>query len=354
MNSLIKGANGLVGDAPPPVLAAVSGAVGLLLMWRRCQPGLVGLAVMVGFVAAFTPASLAVAMYTIGTAYRKARPLILYTAAACTAVFVSLLTSRPAGNLRESLYTLALVLGMLAVGQTVAFRRDLTLEAQERAQALEREQHLLTERAQVGERARIAREMHDVVAHRITNIVLTANALKVSPAGQSMAEVAQAGDQIRSEGHQALEELRDILGVLTPGRDGLRAPRTPQPDASQLGRLVESAASRGQDVRLKVNGHPEALPDAVQRAIYRIAQECLTNAAKHAPGAVVTLTVECRLDGVHMSIANGPPIQPAAAPPGGGYGLIGLRERMALLGGTLTAGPHDAGFKVEACIPVDT
>ncbi|MFJ4806899.1 sensor histidine kinase [Streptomyces murinus] len=356
LNSLIKGANGLVGNAPPPVLAAVSGIVGLLLMWRRRWPGLVAVAVMIGFVVAFTPASLAVAMYTVGVSYRRARSLILYTVAACTAVLISLLTSRPTGSLRESLYILALVLGMLAVGQTVATRRDLALEAQARAMALQREQHLLTERAQVGERARIAREMHDVVAHRITNIVLTANALKVSPAGRSMAEVAQAGDQIRSEGHQALEELRDILGVLTPGRDGVRAPRAPQPDASQLGRLVEGAASRGQDVRLDVKGHPEALPDQIQRAIYRIAQECLTNAAKHAPGAVVALAVECRLDGVHMSITNGRPAQPATAdsPPSGGYGLIGLKERTVLLGGTLTAGPYNTGFRVEACIPVNT
>ncbi|MGY9066990.1 sensor histidine kinase [Streptomyces sp. CAS3] len=356
LNSLIKGANGLAGDAPAPVLAAVSGAVGLLLMWRRRRPGVVAVAVMIGFVVAFTPASLAVAMYTVGAAYRRARPLILYAAAACTAIFVSLLTSRPTGNLRESLYILALVLGMLAVGQTVAIRRDLVVEAQARAKALEREQHLLTERARVGERARIAREMHDVVAHRITNIVLTADALKVSPAGRSMDEVAQAGDQIRGEGHQALEELRDILGILAPGRDGVRAPRALQPDASQLGRLVEGAMSRGQDVRFEVKGHPEALPAPVQRAIYRIAQECLTNAAKHAPGAVVALAVECRLDGVHVSVTNGLPPKPTAdgSPPGGGYGLIGLKERTALLGGTLTAGPQETGFRVEACIPVGT
>ncbi|QLE70458.1 sensor histidine kinase [Streptomyces rectiverticillatus] len=353
LNSWIKGTNGLLGNAPVPVIAAVSGMVGVLLWWRRRYPGPVAVAIMVGFVVAFTPTSLAVAMYTVGAAYRRTRTLILQALAACATLFLSLLTSRPTGNLRETLYILALVLGMLVVGQTVAIRRALAAEARAKAEGLEREQHLLVERAQVDERARIAREMHDIVAHRISNIVLTAGALKVSPPARSAPDVARAAEEIHDEGHQALEELRDTLGILTPGRNRRRAPRVPQPDASQLHRLVERATSRGQDARFEVNGHPETLPPPVQRAIYRIAQESLTNVAKHAPGATVTLTVDCRLDGVHISVTNGPPTRPEADDelPSGGNGLIGLEERAALLGGTLTAGPHDNGFKVEAHIP---
>ncbi|MFF4404814.1 sensor histidine kinase [Streptomyces sp. NPDC001404] len=353
LNSWVKGSNGLLSHAPAAVIAAVSGAVGTLLWWRRRLPGPVAVAVMVGFVIAFTPTSLAVAMYTVGTAYRRVRTLVLYALAACAAAFLVLLTGHPPSSLRETLYVLSLVLGMLVLGQTVAVRRDLAAEARAKAEGLEREQHLLVERAQVDERARIAREMHDIVAHRISNIVLSAGALKVGPAASSSPEVARAAEEVRDEGHHALEELRDILGILTPERDGRRAPRAPAPDASQLGRLVERAASRGQDARLEVNGHPETLPAPVQRAIYRIAQESLTNAAKHAPGATVTVTVGCRLDGVRITVVNGPPTRAATpdAPPGGGNGLIGLEERTALLGGTFTAGPHGNGFKVEARIP---
>ncbi|WP_274918005.1 sensor histidine kinase [Streptomyces sp. WZ-12] len=354
LNSWIKGTNGLLGDAPTPLIATVSGLVSALLWWRRRWPGPVAVVIMIGFVVAFTPTPLAVAMYTVGTAYRRVRTLALYALAACAAAFLVLLTGRPSSSLRETVYFLSLVLGMLVLGQTVAIRRDLTAEAQEKAEGLEREQHLLVERAQVDERARIAREMHDIVAHRISNIVLTASALQVSPPARSAPDVARAAEDIRDEGHQALEELRDTLGILTPGRDRRQAPRTPQPDVSQLHRLVERATSRGQDARLEVNGYPEILPTPVQRAIYRIAQETLTNVAKHAPGATVTLAIDCRLDGVHISVVNGPPAQPVASEglPSGGNGLIGLTERATLLGGTLTAGPHgNGGFKVAAHIP---
>ncbi|MGW5115231.1 sensor histidine kinase [Streptomyces noursei] len=353
LNSWVKGSNGLLDDAPVPVVAAVSGMIGLLLWWRRRWPGLVAAAIMVGFVIAYTPMPLAAAMYTVGVAYRSVRTLILQALAVCATLILALLISRPASNVRETSYILALVLGMLVVGQTVAIRRDLAAEAQAKTEGLKREQHLLVERAQAEERARIAREMHDIVAHRISNIVLVAGALNIKLSARSAPDDARTAEEIRDEGHQALEELRDTLGILNPRRDRGDVPPAPQPDASQLHRLFDRVASRGQDVRCEINGHPEALPAPVQRAIYRIAQEALTNAAKHAPGASVALTIACRLDGVHMSVVNGPATQPAADDvlPSGGNGLIGLRERAALLGGALTAGPHGNGFKVEAHIP---
>ncbi|GAU70196.1 putative two-component histidine kinase [Streptomyces sp. NBRC 110611] len=356
VDTWIKPSNGLLTGAPTPVVAAVSGAVGAVLWWRRHRPRTVCVVVMVGYLAAFTPVALAVALYTVGdAAHRAARVLALYGLAGCAVALGSLAADHSPTDPREAGYVLALILGPLVVGAAVGMRRDLVAAARAEVAGLERERHLLVERAQAEERARIAREMHDVVAHRVGNIVLTASALQVGPLAHAEPAVGDAAERIRAEGHHALEELREILGVLTPGRGrGARgAPRAPQPDALQLAQLVEGANARGQHARLTVNGHPEALPAQVQRALYRIAQETLTNAAKYAPGSEVALTVDCRLDRIHMAVTNGPATRPLPAelPPSGGNGLIGLTERVTLLGGTLTYGPYQDGFQVRADIP---
>ncbi|MEJ8660423.1 sensor histidine kinase [Streptomyces sp. MS1.AVA.4] len=349
----VKSPNGLLTGAPFAVVVVVSGAVGLALWWRRRAPGVVAAVVMVGYVIAFTPVAMGVAMYTVGERYRRIRTLVLFGVAGCLAGVLSLWAGPPGLDLRYGAFALALILGPLIVGYAVAIRRDLALEAQSTIDALERERHLLVERAQVGERARIARELHDVVAHRVGNIVLTAGALKVGPQARDPA-VAEAAELIRDEGHQALEELREVLGVLTPGRRGQAAPaKAPHPDASQLDKLVEGAARLGRRATLRVDGHPETLPAPVQRAIHRIVQEGLTNAAKHAPGAEVGVLVECRMDGVEVRVTNGPAAgsRDADSPPSGGNGLIGLAERVALLDGTVTAGPYDGGYRIDAFIP---
>ncbi|MEU5208517.1 histidine kinase [Streptomyces sp. NPDC020742] len=346
----VKPSNGLLSGASTPVVAVASGAVGTVLWWRRRQPGPVCVVVLAGYLVAFTPAALAVALYTVGATSRAARTLVGYGLAGCAVGLGALWAGHAPPDPREAGYVLALILGPLVVGYAVGVRRDLVAAARAEVAALERERHLLVERARTEERARIAREMHDVVAHRVGHIVLTASALKVGPLARSAPAVGDAAEQIRSEGHQALEELREILGVLTPGRPAARAP---QPDATSLSPLVAGANERGLRARLEVVGHPETLPVQVRRALYRIAQETLTNAAKYAPGAEVTLSVVCQLDGVGMTVTNGPATRPAPAelPPGGGHGLIGLTERVTLLGGTLTAGPYEEGFQVRVHLP---
>ncbi|MFD7442800.1 sensor histidine kinase [Streptomyces sp. NPDC059909] len=355
-DSWVKSPNGLLTGQPIGVVAAESGAVGALMWWRRRAPGVVAALVMVGYVIGFTPVALGVAMYTVGAHYRRIRTLVLFGVAGCLAGVLALLAGPPGQDLRYGAFVLALILGPLVVGYAVAIRRELAVEARARIEALERERHLLVERAQVGERARIARELHDVVAHRVGNIVLTAGALKVGPEARTAPAVARAAELIRDEGHQALEELREVLGVLTRDRRGRPAARAPQPDASQLDKLVERSAQLGRRATLRIDGHPETLPAPVQRAIHRIVQEGLTNAAKHAPGAPVGVVVECRLDGVEVQVTNGradgareadaPPL-----PPSGGNGLIGLAERVGLLDGTFSAGPYDGGYRIGAFIP---
>ncbi|MGW1885648.1 sensor histidine kinase [Streptomyces sp. NPDC001970] len=356
----VKPSNGLLTGQPIAVAAVTSGLVGSVLWWRRRSPGVVAAVIMVGYVITFTPVALAVAMYTVGEAYRRIRTLVWFGVAGCAAGVLVLWAGPPDWDLRAAAFTLAFILGPLVVGYAVAIRRDLALEAQATIDALERERHLLVERAQVGERARIARELHDVVAHRVGNIVLTAGALKVGPEARGAPAVARAAELIRDEGHQALDELREVLGVLTPGRRGRQdrpAARAPQPDASQLDKLVERSARFGRPATLRIDGHPETLTAPVQRAIHRIVQEGLTNAAKHAPGASVGVVVECRLDGVEVQVTNGNPatgardVDAPPLPPSGGNGLIGLAERVALLDGRITAGPYGSGYRLDAFIP---
>ncbi|WP_326815674.1 histidine kinase [Streptomyces sp. NBC_01762] len=351
VDSWVKPSSGLLTGLPTPVIAAVSGAVGATLWWRRSRPDLVAAVVIVAYVVTFTPVALAVAMYTIGTVHRRPRILAAYTVAGAAAGIAGLRGGLPDAGVREAAYSLALILGPLAVGYVVAVRRDLTAATQARVADLEREHLVLDERARAEERAAIAREMHDVVGHRVSNMVLAAGALQVGPAA-GHPDVVRTAELIRSDGRQALEELREILGVLSVGHPVHWAPTAPQPDVAQLPGIVAHATERGQSVQLQVNGHPETLSAPVQRAVHRIVQESLTNAAKHAPGAQVRIDVDCRSDGVHVSVGNGASTgHPSADLPSGGHGLVGLAERVELLGGTLTAGPHGDGFLVSAFIP---
>ncbi|MET7496457.1 histidine kinase [Streptomyces sp900116325] len=333
------------------MIAAASGAVGATLWWRRSRPDLVAAVVIVAYVVTFTPVALAVAMYTIGTVRQRPGILAAYAAAGFAAGIAGLRGGLPDAGVREAAYSLALILGPLAVGYVVAVRRDLTAATQARVADLEREQLVLDERARAEERGAIAREMHDVVGHRVSNMVLAAGALQVGPAA-GHPDVVRTAELIRSDGRQALEELREILGVLSVGHPVHWAPTAPQPDVDQVPGIVAHATERGQSVQLQINGHPETLSPPVQRAVHRIVQESLTNAAKHAPGARVRVDVDCRSDGVHVGVGNGAPTgRPSADLPSGGHGLVGLTERVELLGGALTAGPHGDGFLVSVFIP---
>ncbi len=242
--------------------------------------------------------------------------------------------------------SVAVVTGAALLGMYTAARRRALQALTERAERAERERHLLAERARAEERARLAAEMHDVVAHRVTLMVLQAGALRVQAPDEP---TRTAAEELRGTGCQALEELRDVIGLLrrAPGQ----APAEPLPDLSAL--VAESAAV-GVPVELAEHGDPPSASPAVGRTAYRIVQEALTNARKHAPGAAVHVDVRYRTDGVTLSVRNAAPARaPDAelAASGSGTGLAGLRERVELIGGTFTAGPHEDGFRVMASLP---
>jgi signal transduction histidine kinase len=208
----------------------------------------------------------------------------------------------------------------------------------------------MARQAIAGERARIAREMHDAVGHRVSLMVLQAGAIEMAAADQERVE--QLACHVQLAGRQALDELRQAVGVLRAGEDD-GAPLTPQPGLDDLEQLVKEWRTAGMSVDLHRAG-ADALPigAAVSRAAYRIVQEALTNAGKHAPGAQVTVEIGREPGRLVVRVLNGPPAQPITAGNGGGFGLVGLRERARTVDGSLRAEPRlDGGFLVEAVLP---
>lgn len=237
--------------------------------------------------------------------------------------------------------------GALGIWQRT--RAQLLDALRERAERAEAERELLAREAVLEERTRIAREMHDAVGHRVSLMVLQAGAIEM--AARDSDRVEQLAGNVQAAGRQALDELRQMVGVLRGDELDEEAPLGPQPGLEDLARLVAQARAAGMDVAFA--GVPEPPVDpATGRAAYRIVQEALTNAGKHAPGAAVTVTVERTADHLAVRVLNGPPDGVPAGTSGGGYGLVGLGERVRTLGGRLTAEPRlDGGFCVEAVLP---
>ena len=227
----------------------------------------------------------------------------------------------------------------------------LYLAARRRKMQLLRERaERAADRARAEERTRLAAELHDLVAHRVTLMTLQAGALSMSAPD---AATRQAGEELRDHGARALDELRELVGVLR--RDGQAvAPALNEPPAPALAELVDDAARAGQPVRLTVDGSPSpALSRVTGRTAYRVVQEALTNARKHAAGATVRVAASYGADEVRIVVCNSAPRRRSGlAGSGAGTGLAGLRERVESIGGSLAAGPDaDGGFRVETVLP---
>jgi signal transduction histidine kinase len=340
------------------VIDFVLGAVAFVAVWfRRSHPLAVGvIAGALSLVSGVAGGPALVALFNVAVrGSRRAILAIVALALASTAIFPLLY----AGG--ES-YGFQIVLGVLITGVVVGWglfvrvQRELVLSLRERAATLEAEQRLRVEQAREAERLRIAREMHDVLAHRVSLLSLHAGALEFHP-DASAEEVAEAAAVIRASAHAALEELRDVIGVLREGAPA-GAPEPPQPTLAEIPALVEESRLAG----MRVHWHIEvpgdaALPAALGRAAYRIVQEGLTNARKHAPGAAVEVTIDAQA-GTALVVevlsrrAVGVAAPAALALPGAGTGLVGLAERVALAGGELEHGPDGAGdFVLRATLP---
>ncbi|NUQ99102.1 MAG: sensor histidine kinase [Streptomyces sp.] len=244
-----------------------------------------------------------------------------------------------------------LTLTVIGWGMFVRSKRQLMVSLRDRARRAETEARLRAEQAQRLAREAIAREMHDVLAHRLTLLSVHAGALEFRP-DAPREEVARAAGVIRESAHEALQDLREIIGVLRAGEpdDAGR----PQPTLAALDGLVAECREAGMKVTLASRvTDPAAVPSSVGRTAYRIAQEALTNARKHAPGTEVTVSVTGTPgEGLVVDVRNPAPEGEVPAVPGSGQGLIGLTERATLTGGRLEHGPEsDGGFRVRAWLP---
>ncbi|MEV6942915.1 histidine kinase [Streptomyces sp. NPDC051172] len=244
-----------------------------------------------------------------------------------------------------------LTLTVIGWGMFVRSKRQLMVSLRDRARRAETEAKLRAEQAQRLAREAIAREMHDVLAHRLTLLSVHAGALEFRP-DAPREEVARAAGVIRESAHEALQDLREIIGVLRAGEpdDAGR----PQPTLAALDGLVAECREAGMKVTLASRvTDPAAVPSSVGRTAYRIAQEALTNARKHAPGTEVTVSVTgAPGEGLVVDVRNPAPEGEVPAVPGSGQGLIGLTERATLTGGRLEHGPEpDGGFRVRAWLP---
>jgi signal transduction histidine kinase len=232
------------------------------------------------------------------------------------------------------------------LGAGVRTRAELVAALVDRAERAESEQQLRAREAVLAERARITMEMHDVVGHRVSLMVLQAGAIDM--AADDPAKVRQLAGQLQDAGRRSLEELRQLIGLVQEED----APLAPQPTLVDVAGLVEDARRAGVEVTLTRRGADREVDPIAGRTAYRVVQEALTNAGKHAPGGAVAVTLDVREQELAVTVVNRRGTRPAAPLPSGGLGLLGLRERVRTVGGTFRAEPRlDGGFAVEAVMP---
>ncbi|MFP1628614.1 sensor histidine kinase [Streptomyces sp. 5K101] len=260
-------------------------------------------------------------------------------------IFVTVVMSLP--------FALAWVLG-----DSIRTRRAYFAQLEERATRLEKEREAQAKVAVAAERARIARELHDVVAHNVSVMVVQADgAAYVLDAAPDQAK--EALETISSTGRQALAEMRRLLGVLRTGDAPESGEYVPQPDVEQIQELVEQVRGAGLTVDFRIEGTPRPLPSGVELTAYRIVQEALTNTRKHGgPEAGASVRLVYFDDGLGLLVeddgrGSSHELYEDGGADGRGHGLIGMRERVGMVGGTLDAGPRPGGgFRISALLPL--
>ncbi len=342
---------GDVGTATYLLLAASSVA----LLWRRSRPLIVLAATLVAslvwdVISLDGGPSLAifVSLYGVGRYIEEQRTSYLAVAAAFLVVIANDLIEREP----VSVIGLSLVLVFVAwyVGRRIKGRREYLALLEERAEYLERERAAAAQRAADEERTRIARELHDVVAHRVSMITVQAGAAQ-TVAGSDPERAVRAMAAVEEEAREALRELRQVLGVLRG--DDQPEGLAPMHGLAEIPELVEEMRRAGVDASLSNDRDPGDLPAGVDLASYRIVQEALTNVLKHAgpdPEAEVRLSTDNQMLIIEVT-DRGAGVSTLA---GSGQGLVGMRERVALLGGNFDAGPRlGGGFRIIARLPLD-
>jgi signal transduction histidine kinase len=341
-----------------PVALALGAAAGLSLFGRRRAPG-VTLAVSgaltlallhvdgaAGATAVIAPA---VALYSLALRRGTRARLVAAVAAVAAIVLVDLLHSGSPTLLQTLAHALLVAIPLLLADVHRTRHANLAL-LRERLELAERTREQEADRRAEQERLRIARDLHDVIAHTLTTINVqasTAAELLDRNPGHARGALATIEDASRD----AIDELRAILGVLR-GDEDRAAPLRPAPGLDDVPELVRRTRDDGVDARVEVVGEPpQRLPDAVSLAAYRIVQESLTNARRHASGAPVQVTLSFQHGQLGVAIENGEGTVRRANGHGPGVGIMGMTERAAAVGGTVTARAVSRGFRVDAQLP---
>ncbi|MEZ0095508.1 sensor histidine kinase [Streptacidiphilus sp. EB129] len=334
---------------------------GAALLLRRRFPRLVLLAVLPGLYAGTAMVAAMAALYAVASTRRP--PWQAWVAAGMVGIGafvpwpITDFAKESASDIAQHLvYAVLIASGPAALGLLVQTREALSARIAELAVLRDQERELHAETVLARERARIAREMHDVVSHQAGLIAVQAGALQVTAADPAVRETAAT---LRGLAVATLEELRSMILVLRAAGAG-PTELVPQPRLSDLQRLVAESEVDASLAMAEWMAEPIAgfLPEPVERAAYRTVQEALTNVRKHAPGATTRVSVRAEEERLRVSVVNGPPAEVRSWSdlsdlPGGGHGIVGLRERATLLGGTLTAGPTpEGGFAVRLDVPV--
>ncbi len=331
------------------------GLVNVLPLLGRSHHPLAGVGVMTGAYAAWVATGMPihllqslpvlVMLYALGSSPLPARRKLLGLVTPAVMLGMTIFGDFD-GDLLEIAYVATVFVGALALGAYVADRRSTIALLHRQADELQAARRELADRAVAAERSRIARELHDVVAHAMSVITVRAG-VAAHVLTDRPDEAARALQVIEATGREALGEMRRMLTVLRP--DDEDEATEPQPGVGRLPALVSQLEAAGVPVTLRVEGEPRPLSPGLDLSAYRIVQEALTNTTKHAAGTSAAVTVTYGPDHLALEVIDdGPP----AAQPVPGQGLQGMAERVALFGGTLEAGPGEKGFRVYARFPV--
>jgi len=337
---------------PPAVVGLfLTAAATVPLAWRRRAPllvvGIVGGSVVAASIVGWWPEftlPFLIALYT-AAAHRDRRALVPVV----IPLVVALVVAVGIGELgRRGVRDVGFALDvLLACGLPILVGR-ITFNRRRR---IIRDRELAASDAVEAERARIARELHDVVAHHMSVMVVQAGAAR-AVAETNPDAASEALRQIESSGRAGLAEMRRLLEILKAGQD--EDGRAPQPGLAHLDELLRGVGATGLPVEAVVEGSARSLPPGVDLSAYRIVQEALTNSLKHAPGARARVLLRYEPEALVLEVADDGPGPPADPQGSGGHGLIGMRERVQLFGGELRTGPRPGGgFLVRARLPVD-
>jgi signal transduction histidine kinase len=335
-------------EGPLAVTIPVALAMSLALAWRTRSPiTVIAILIVAGFaqtLLAEAPGSLwslavyAIAMYTVAAHCAEAR-----AAVAGGAFVAALLVQERMHSGVDYLFIVLLFGGLWLLGRASRYWRG-------RVRTAERAQRDAARLAAAQERLRIARELHDVLAHSLSVIAVQSDAAEAALV-QAPARALEPVRAIRTTARAALGDIRAMLDILRSDDGDGDGASSPGMDA--IAALVDSARERGLAVDYRVRGTRSPVAPAVELAVYRIVQECLTNVTRHAPGAPTEVRLEQTRNGVDVTVQNGPSPHPPAADERSGYGLTGIDERVRSLHGALSAGPApDGGFSVRVHIPI--